>query len=70
MTKPLSRWALERIPATRQTAQRLGVVTLRQMIGALVAAIENPPDDILIVDVPAIRRNAEQLGLRAMAPQC
>jgi len=50
--------ALERIPSTREKAQRLGLVTLRQMIGALVAAIENPPDGVRIVAVPEIRRTA------------
>lgn len=55
---------LERISSTRESAQRLGLVTLRQMIGALVAAIENPPDGILIVEVPAIRRNAKLLDFR------
>jgi nucleoside-diphosphate-sugar epimerase len=50
--------ALERIPSTREQAQRLGLVTLRQMIGALVAAIENPPDGVRIVAVPEIRRTA------------
>ena len=42
----------------RESAQRLGLITLEQMITALVAAIENPPPNgrIRIVDVPAIRR--------------
>lgn len=49
-------WLLERLPGTRETARRLGLVTLPQMIAALVDAIENPADGIRIVDVPAIRR--------------
>lgn len=47
---------LRLLPATRASAERLGLVTLRQMTAALVAAVENPADRIRIVDVPAIRR--------------
>jgi uncharacterized protein YbjT (DUF2867 family) len=46
---------LRAIPATRNSATRLGLVTLSQMIAALVHAVENPPTDVRIVDVPAIR---------------
>ena len=47
------------LPATREIAQRLGLVTLPQMIAALVRAIEMPPNaGVRIVDVPAIRRSA------------
>jgi len=47
----------EWLPGTRATAQRLGLVTLAQMVRALVDAVEHPPaaGDIRIVDVPAIR---------------
>ncbi len=50
----------EVIPATRESAQRLGLITLEQMITALVAAVENPAPNgqIRILDVPAIRRAA------------
>jgi uncharacterized protein YbjT (DUF2867 family) len=48
-------WLTERIPATRASALRLGLVTLPQMLNALVAAVENPCQGIMIVDVPAIR---------------
>jgi len=45
------------LPGLRSTAQRLGLVTLEQMVNALVAAIETPPPPGTqrIVDVPAIR---------------
>ena len=46
---------LERLPATRETARRLGLVKLRQMIAALVWAVENPAAGRRILDVPAIR---------------
>jgi uncharacterized protein YbjT (DUF2867 family) len=49
-------WLFERLPATRDTARRLGLVTLRQMILALVHAIENPIAGIRIVDVEQIRQ--------------
>ncbi|MDQ6830106.1 MAG: NAD(P)H-binding protein [Gemmatimonadota bacterium] len=51
-------YALARsIPPTRDTAERLGLVTLAQMVDALVRAVESPPgrDEVRIVDVPAIR---------------
>ncbi len=46
----------ERFPGVRDTARRLGLVTLRQMIATLVWAAENPPETIRILDVEAIRR--------------
>lgn len=48
-------WLAERLPSTRPAALRLGLVTLRQMLAALAWAVENPPEDIRIVDVPGIR---------------
>jgi uncharacterized protein YbjT (DUF2867 family) len=47
----------ELLPSTRESAQRLGLVTLKQMVQALVGAVENPPEAgmIRIVDVPGIR---------------
>ena len=49
----------ERIPATRETARRLGFVTLGQMLRAIVKAVEHPPavGDRRIVDVAAIRQS-------------
>ena len=51
----------ELLPPTRESAQRLGLVTIKQMVQALVAGVENPPTAgaIRIVDVPAIRRASE-----------
>ncbi|MGH9557150.1 MAG: SDR family oxidoreductase [Terriglobales bacterium] len=45
----------ELLPPTRARAQRLGLVTLEQMLNALVAAVENPPVGVRIMDVPQIR---------------
>lgn len=53
---------LESLPPTREAALRLGLVTLPQMIGALLAAVEHPCDPacdgISIVEVPEIRKTA------------
>ena len=50
-------WLFERLPPTRESALRLGLITLPQMIGSLVDAVENPPQEkIRIVEVPEIRR--------------
>jgi uncharacterized protein YbjT (DUF2867 family) len=48
-------WVCERFPATRESARRLGLVTISQMLDALVWAVENPPDGVRILDVPKIR---------------
>ena len=44
------------LPGTRQSAERLGLVTLSQMVYALVWAVENPPDDTNVLGVPEIRK--------------
>jgi uncharacterized protein YbjT (DUF2867 family) len=50
-------WLAERLPSTRETARRLGLVTLAQMVTSLVYAVEHPPAAVTrVVDVPAIRR--------------
>jgi len=51
-------WIMERLPATREFAQRLGLVTIQQMLSALIWSIENPPVQTRIVDVPQIRASA------------
>ncbi len=48
-------WLLERLPATRAGARRLGLVTLSQMTRALADAVENPCRGVRIVEVPEIR---------------
>lgn len=49
-------WALQVIPPTRTGATRLGFVTWRQMVGALVRAVETPSDGFRVMEVPEIRR--------------
>jgi uncharacterized protein YbjT (DUF2867 family) len=48
-------WMAERVPSSRDTARRLGLVTLTQMVAALVYAVEHPPDAARVVEVPDIR---------------
>ena len=50
-------WIMGAIPSKRATAARLALVTLKQMIAALVEAVENPAQGVRIVEVPAIRRH-------------
>jgi uncharacterized protein YbjT (DUF2867 family) len=57
------------LPGSRATALRLGLVTLRQMVGALVCAVEQPPaaGATRVLDVPAIRgaKTAQRAHTRA-----
>ncbi len=48
-------WVAERIPRTRERARRCGLVTLAQMLDALVRAVEEPATGVRIVTVPEIR---------------
>jgi hypothetical protein len=41
--------------ATSDRASRLGLVTLRQMVNALVRAIETPAMGVRVLEVPDIR---------------
>lgn len=45
----------ELIPSKRDTALRLGLVTHKQMVGALAVAVNQGPSGNRILDVPAIR---------------
>lgn len=47
---------LERVPATREAAMRLGLVTIQEMLAALLWSIEQPPVKTRFIDVPEIRR--------------
>jgi uncharacterized protein YbjT (DUF2867 family) len=53
-------WLLERLPVTRDTARRLGLVTLDQMIDALVASVESGPGGLRILEVPSIKSAASR----------
>lgn len=47
---------MEAIPPMRNGAQRLGLVTLEQMTESLAWAVENPPAEVRVLDVPAMRK--------------
>lgn len=49
-------WIARQLPGSRESAERLGLVTIGQMIRALVHAVETPVDGVRIIDVPHIRR--------------
>jgi uncharacterized protein YbjT (DUF2867 family) len=49
-------WIWERMPSKRDMARRLGLVTITQMVRAIVAAVETPPaSGVRVVEVPEIR---------------
>jgi len=48
-------WLMGLTPSTRESAGRLGLVTLEQMVAALVYAVENPAQGVRILSVPDIR---------------
>jgi len=50
----------ERIPSFRAGAQRLGLVTIEQMVQTLVYAVEYPATGIRVLAVPEIRRCASE----------
>jgi uncharacterized protein YbjT (DUF2867 family) len=49
-------WLPERLPATRDGARRLGLVTLEQMLQALTNAVASPAPNVRVLGVPEIRR--------------
>lgn len=51
-------YVCERLPSTRETARRLGFVTHAQMTAALLRAVENPPEEFRLLNVPDIRAAA------------
>jgi uncharacterized protein YbjT (DUF2867 family) len=54
---------LRAIPSTREGARRLGLVTHREMIAALIRAVTDPPrDGVRVVPVEEIRRLARDEG--------
>jgi uncharacterized protein YbjT (DUF2867 family) len=47
---------LERVPPTEDAARRLGLVTIEEMLTAMVWCIEHPPAHTRVIDVVEIRR--------------
>jgi uncharacterized protein YbjT (DUF2867 family) len=52
---------MEALPPTRDGARRLGLVTLRQMVDALIEAVENSVEGIRTMEVPDIRTASQRL---------
>jgi uncharacterized protein YbjT (DUF2867 family) len=48
-------WLAALLPGPRAAAQRLGLLSLDQMIRALVFAVEHPADGLRLLEVPQIR---------------
>ena len=48
-------WLFGLLPKTRESARRLGLVTIGQMVRALAAAVEQPAAGVRILEVPQIR---------------
>jgi nucleoside-diphosphate-sugar epimerase len=46
---------MEKIPSTAESAKRLGLVTIRQLLTKLIYIIEHPDQGIRIIEVPEIR---------------
>lgn len=61
-------WLMEKLPGTRDSARRLGLVTLAQMVGALVDAVEHPVGAVRIVEVPEIRNGRSVQNQAVMLP--
>jgi uncharacterized protein YbjT (DUF2867 family) len=49
-------WLARQIPSMRESAMRLGLVTLEQMLAALVQSVESPTIGIRIMEVPEIAK--------------
>src|SRR5262245_8590678 len=54
-------WILERLSSTRETALRLGLIKLDQMVDALVSSIESPSAGVQVLDVPSIKARARSM---------
>jgi uncharacterized protein YbjT (DUF2867 family) len=48
-------WLLEALPSTRESARRLGLVSVAQMVGSMTRAIEEPANGVRVWEVPQIR---------------
>ena len=48
-------WLMETLPSTRDSARRLGLITIGQMVAAILTAVEHPPQGERVLEVPEIR---------------
>lgn len=49
-------WILEELPSTRESTKRLGLLTLREMLRALIFSVENPAQGIQCLGVPEMKK--------------
>ncbi len=48
-------WLFGALPGTRDSARRLGLVTIDQMVAALAGAVDRPAEGVRVLEVPEIR---------------
>jgi uncharacterized protein YbjT (DUF2867 family) len=48
-------WLMGALPSTRESARRLGLVTIEQMAAAMARAVEEPARGVRVLEVPQIR---------------
>jgi uncharacterized protein YbjT (DUF2867 family) len=48
-------WLAERLPSFKESASRLGFVTIQEMVETLVWSVENPANGVRVLGVPEIR---------------
>jgi hypothetical protein len=58
---------LRQIPSTRESARRLGLVTIGQMVAALVHAVEESARGLRVMEVPQIQQYPQADYQRAAA---
>ena len=49
-------WIAEALPRTRESARRLGLLTVGEMIGTLAAVAGEPASGVRVIEVPEIRK--------------
>jgi nucleoside-diphosphate-sugar epimerase len=57
----------ELFPGTRESANRLGLINISQILNALVWSVENVPENVRIVDVPKMRELSREIALSSRA---
>jgi hypothetical protein len=57
-------WILEKLPNTKESAECPSLITIDQMLTALVWSVENQPSGVPIVDVPKLRELSRTLPVR------
>jgi uncharacterized protein YbjT (DUF2867 family) len=48
-------WIMGALPASRESARRLGLVTLERMVEAMARAVERPANGVRVLEAPEIR---------------